>query len=239
MFTGRLFLKRVWCNKVVIKWGININEPLIMMTSSNGNIFRYWPFVRGIHRSPMNSPHKGQWRGALVFSLICAWINGWVSNGEAGDLRRHRAHYDVTVMCWNISDRTVCQTFHRIDVRRQMSLMVHKRCAREDECNEEHVGCFQTENPAIQVRMGFDLSVIVPMMVSLLTYICVTRSQWVNSIGNSSKSTFFYMYFSSIYNWYENSASEAEIKWFFLSINQNLLMVFRWYLTIDCDEGCR
>ena len=59
---------------------------------------RYWPFVRGIHRSPVNSPHKGQWRGALMFSLICAWINGWVYNREAGDLRRHRAHYDVSVM---------------------------------------------------------------------------------------------------------------------------------------------
>ena len=59
---------------------------------------RYWPFVRGIHRSPVNSPHKGQWRGALMFSLICAWINGWVNNREAGDLRRHRAHYDVIVM---------------------------------------------------------------------------------------------------------------------------------------------
>ena len=37
---------------------------------------RYWPFVRGIHRSPVNSPHKGQWRGALMFSLIGAGING-------------------------------------------------------------------------------------------------------------------------------------------------------------------
>ena len=44
---------------------------------------------------PVNSPHKGQWRGALMFSLICTWINGWVNNGEAVDLRRHRAHYDV------------------------------------------------------------------------------------------------------------------------------------------------
>ena len=59
---------------------------------------RYWPFLRGIHRSLVNSPHKGQWRGALVFSLICAWINDWVKNGEAGDMRRHRAHYGVTVM---------------------------------------------------------------------------------------------------------------------------------------------
>ena len=59
---------------------------------------RYWPFLWGIQRSPGNSPHKGQWRGALMFSSICAWINVWVNNGEAGDLRRHRAHYDVTVM---------------------------------------------------------------------------------------------------------------------------------------------
>ena len=59
---------------------------------------RYRPFVRGIHRSPANSPHKGQWRGALIFSLICVWINGWVNNGEAGDLRRYRVHYDVSVM---------------------------------------------------------------------------------------------------------------------------------------------
>ena len=47
---------------------------------------------------PVNSPHKGQRRGALMFSLICVWINGWVNNREAGDLRRYRAHYDVSVM---------------------------------------------------------------------------------------------------------------------------------------------
>ena len=47
----------------------------------------YWPFVRGIHRSPVNSQHKGQWRGALMFSLVCAWIYDWVNNSEAGDLR--------------------------------------------------------------------------------------------------------------------------------------------------------
>ena len=59
---------------------------------------RYWPFVRGIHRSPVNSPHKGQWRRALVCSLFCACISGWINNRTAGDLRRYRAHYDVTVM---------------------------------------------------------------------------------------------------------------------------------------------
>ena len=59
---------------------------------------RYWAFVRGIHRSPVNSPQKGQRRGALKFFLICAWENDWVNNREAGDLSRYRAHYDVTVM---------------------------------------------------------------------------------------------------------------------------------------------
>ena len=61
-----------------------------MMKSSNGSIFR----VTG----PVNSPHKGQWRGALMFSLICVWINGWVNKREAGDLKRYRGHYDVMVM---------------------------------------------------------------------------------------------------------------------------------------------
>ena len=58
---------------------------------------RYWLFVRGIHRSPVDSPHKGQWRGALMLYLICAWTNGWTNNRDADDLRRHRAYYDVTV----------------------------------------------------------------------------------------------------------------------------------------------
>ena len=66
-----------------------------MMTSSNGNIFRVTCHLCG---SPVNSPHKSQWRGALIFSLICAWINDWVNNREAGDLRRYYAHYDVIVM---------------------------------------------------------------------------------------------------------------------------------------------
>ena len=59
---------------------------------------RYWPFVWGIHRWPVNSPHIGQWRGALMFSLTCAWINRWVNNRDAGDFRHHRDHYDVTAM---------------------------------------------------------------------------------------------------------------------------------------------
>ena len=87
-------------------WGPNSIEQPIMYAAVGyhddvikwKHFPRYWPFVRGIHRSPVNSPHKCQWRGALMFSMICVWINGWVKNREAGDLRRYRAHYDVTVM---------------------------------------------------------------------------------------------------------------------------------------------
>ena len=42
----------------------------------------HWPFVWGIHRSSANSPHKGQWRGALMFSFICAWTKDWVTNRD-------------------------------------------------------------------------------------------------------------------------------------------------------------
>ena len=92
-------------NHVIDAWAapFDVTNELVclssMMASSNGNFFpRYWPFVRGIQQSQVNSPHKGQWRGTLMFSFFCAWINGWVNNGVAGDFRRHRAHYDVTVM---------------------------------------------------------------------------------------------------------------------------------------------
>ena len=59
---------------------------------------RNWPLCAGNSPVPVNSLHKGQWRGALMFSLICVWINGWVNTREAGDLRRHRGHYEVNVM---------------------------------------------------------------------------------------------------------------------------------------------
>ena len=53
----------------------------------------YWSFVRGIHRWPVNTPHKGQWLGALMFSLIYAWTNGWANNRDA-DGRRNIPRYD-------------------------------------------------------------------------------------------------------------------------------------------------
>ena len=69
------------------------------------------------HMSPVNSPHKGQWRGALVLSLICAWINGWVNNGEAGDLRRHWGHYDVTLIVVSIISHSIWYLLKYHDLR--------------------------------------------------------------------------------------------------------------------------
>ena len=108
MFISARSDRRLWSLRTRHKDGVSSNSRdkwiwywhgYTMMTSSKWKHFpRYWPFVRGIHRSPVNSPHKGQWRGALMFTLICARINACVNNREAGDLRRYRPHYDVIVM---------------------------------------------------------------------------------------------------------------------------------------------
>ena len=74
------------------------SQASVSVTCWRHQMETYWQFMRRINRSPVKSPHKGQWRGALMFSLICVWISGWVNNGEAGDLRRYRAIYDVNVM---------------------------------------------------------------------------------------------------------------------------------------------
>ena len=100
---------KIWCSYSSPKTSTTVTCPINAMetqttVTANDDVIkwnhfpRYWSFVRGIYRSPMSSPHKGQWRGAFMFSLICAWINGSVNNGEAGDFRHHWAHYDVTVM---------------------------------------------------------------------------------------------------------------------------------------------
>ena len=92
------------CSSVILKttpWLVSVAK---LVLSHHDDVLkwkhfpRYWPFVRGIHRSPVNSPHEGQWCGAWMFSIICALTNGWENHRDAGDLRRHRAHYDVTVM---------------------------------------------------------------------------------------------------------------------------------------------
>ena len=51
-----------------------------------------------------------------MFSLICVWINGWVNNLEAGDLRRYRSHYDVIVMnFWPLARKDCALSLIAID----------------------------------------------------------------------------------------------------------------------------
>ena len=84
---------------IAIAKGMQLGAIVYTMTSSNGNIFRVAGHLCGEFTGPpVNSPHNGQWRRALMYHLICAWINGWVNNSEAGDLRHHHAHYNVIVM---------------------------------------------------------------------------------------------------------------------------------------------
>ena len=78
-------------------WKVTLHDDAIKWK----HFLYHWPFVREIHRSPVNSPHKGQWRGAFMFSLTCAWTNGWVNNRNTRDLRRHRSHYDVSIIISN------------------------------------------------------------------------------------------------------------------------------------------
>ena len=91
--------------------------------------FSALPFARGILRSPVNSPQKGQWRGALMFSLICARTNSWANNGDADDWRRHRAHYEVIVMTWRAHNRTLLIESHfRMIYARNSLTAPHHRC---------------------------------------------------------------------------------------------------------------
>ena len=132
------FFSKAWCstkafNGAIEYWNtywiiLKIRHNLTCDVITWKHFPRYWPFVRGIHRSPVKSQHRGQWRGALMFSLICVWINGWVKNREAGDLRRYRAHYDIIVM----TQRLVIMNIPENPVTRLHSLWqwLEKSCSR-------------------------------------------------------------------------------------------------------------
>ena len=68
-----------WCHQM------EAFSALLALCAGNSPVTGEFPAQRPVTRS-------------FDFSLICAWINGWVNNHEAGDLRRHLSHYDVTVM---------------------------------------------------------------------------------------------------------------------------------------------
>ena len=69
------------------------------MTSSNGEFSALLAFCEG--NPPVTggfSSQRASDEELLVFSLFCAWTSGWANNQDAGDLRHHSTHYNVTVM---------------------------------------------------------------------------------------------------------------------------------------------
>ena len=62
--------------------------------------------VRLVNTGPRSPSQRPMTRSFDIF-LFCAWTNGWAKNPDVGDLRRHRAHYDVTVMCKRLNFHAV------------------------------------------------------------------------------------------------------------------------------------
>ena len=95
---------RIWTNLVgILKWCEDAIRKRAQDDVSKWKYFlRYWLFVRKIHRWLVDSPYKGQWCGAFLFSVIWAWAKVWANNRDAGNLRLHRTHYAVTVMVLNL-----------------------------------------------------------------------------------------------------------------------------------------
>ena len=135
---------------------------------------RYWPFVHGIHRSPVNFPQKGQWRRALMFYLICVWRKGWVNNGEAGDLRHYSAHYDVTIMIYSINTSTSELQYVTICQERLFISFISDQ--------------FLNQEKAISIQNACIVS--IGILIKIREYITVT-SQWARWCHKSPASPSF------------------------------------------------
>ena len=174
-----------------------------MITSLKWKHFpHYWSFVKGIHWSQVNSPHKGQWHGALMLSLICTWKNGWVNKRHAGDVRNHVADCDITVMVQsprvitiqlNLSVSSAKWWFNTLRPRQNgrdfsddifRRFFLNKNIWIPIKISLKFVPKGSINNiPALVQIMAWrrpgDKPLSEPMMVNLPTHICVTRPQWV------------------------------------------------------------
>ena len=139
------------------------------MTSSNGNIFRVTGHLceeftghRWIPRIMANDAEL------LMFSLICTWLHGWVNNHEAGDLRRHYAHYDVTVMitfqpvsCNSISHHSSTLKYHKL-LKFTLKYVKSSHTA----YNQYH-GCWWLGDIRSQGISSYDIDKVIPEYFSL------------------------------------------------------------------------
>ena len=81
--------------------GFGQHKMLCMMASSNANIFRVTGHLCREFTGEFPTQRPVTW-SFDVFLCSVPRINGWVNNGEAGDLRRHSTHYDVIIMDWRL-----------------------------------------------------------------------------------------------------------------------------------------
>ena len=166
---------------------------------------RYWSFVRGIHRSPVNFHHKGQWRGALMFSLICAWTNGSVNYRDAGDWKSRRAHHDVTVMNLNKARRNqvhiwTCSISKELP-ENQISILRENRLLTKlvwnpifTKCNHSWLTLFILKTTPFWTLSGYDESTIIQPVSYLCIYLSGHMS--INARNSVSKTRLCCIVFS-------------------------------------------
>ena len=122
-----------------------------------------------VGNAPVNSPHKDQWRGALMFCLICAWRNG-VNNREAGDLRRHRDHYDVTLMILELVYIYLHACMYRV---RACGLKAANK--KSDSKSEHIIGLYSLDQLLVSFPLFSDL-----WLVGKFQLICIQTPNWTD-----------------------------------------------------------
>ena len=194
-----------------------------MMTSSSENISVLLALCAG--KSPVigDFPHVSH-IFLFMYSLICAWLHGWVSHRDAGNLRCHRAHYDVTKMGGFTDSFLTVDRFYSVMIYYRIicvSLNKTLRLRRNGRHFADIFKCiFWNENVWIPIRISRkfvpkgpinNIPALVqimawrrpdakplsePMMISLPTHICVTRPQCVKSVRGNSHWTSFQSFIS-------------------------------------------
>ena len=87
LFSQASNIDKIYSGHLITWWHHQMEKFSALLALCEGN-----PPVTG------GFPSEGQWHGVLMFSLICTWINGWANNWDAGDLRCHHTHYDITAI---------------------------------------------------------------------------------------------------------------------------------------------
>ena len=141
----------------------------------------------------VKSPRKGQWRGALMFSLICTWISDWVNNREAVDLRHHRGHCDVNVMIY------ICGNIYYKQI---LYVMQHMYLNQDNRVNKTHMKllleCFILLSHFVNVGSQFmDCDGVFQEVFVLVDWLLVC---WCSNFRNFLIRVQFQVFFSGVWN---------------------------------------